>query len=188
MIKTSFSKKTIALALRQKIIRIMLILSLLLIVICAVLLAITFTYNNRIRANDAQISDVQTQLKNLQTEANATESAATQETLQERALAPYDQIVPFINFLESLFAIIDKDSKITIKDEENQIRINRYADYNVVLSPGDKLDLFLKALDGLYKSKYLTKIINFEISYSPTDDGKNTKISEIDLTIRLYFE
>lgn len=184
----TLNRKTIGMILQQKTVRVTTALSLILILSCIALFGVTYSFNNKTAENTRQIQDVQAQLKSLQSAASEPVAEATDETISGRVLAPYDQIVPFISFLESLFAIIDKESKITIKNEENQIMINRYADYEVKLKPGEKMDLFLKALDGLYKSKYLTKVTNFEIDYSPTEDGKESKIEDIILVIRLYFE
>lgn len=178
--------------LQQKTLRVTILLIVILIVSCVALFATGYSFENKITENNKQIQDIQTQLKALQMAASEpvaeTEAEVTNEKIMGRALAPYDQIVPFISFLESLFGIIDKESKITIRDDENQIMINRYADYEVKLKPGEKMDLFLKALDGLYKSKYLTKITNFEINYSPAEDGKDSKVESINLVVRLYFE
>lgn len=185
---TVLNKKTIGLILNQKTVRVTILLSVILIMACVALFAVSYSFNNKIADNNKQILEIQTQLKTLQMAASEPEAEVTNDRTIDQALAPYDEIVPFISFLESLFAIIDKESKITIKNEENQIMINRYADYEVKLNPGEKKDLFLKALDGLYKSKYLTKITNFKIDYLPTEDGKSSNIDNIDLVVRLYFE
>ena len=182
------NKKMLGLILKQKTVRVTILLIFILVISCIALFTTSYSFENKIAENNKQIQEIQTQLKALQMAASEPEAEVGNEIIMDQALAPYDQIVPFISFLESLFAVIDKESKITIKNDENQIMINRYADYEVKLSPGDKMDLFLKALDGLYKSKYLTKITNFEINYSPTEDEKSSKIEDINLVVRLYFE
>jgi hypothetical protein len=67
-------------------------------------------------------------------------------------------------------------------------RFTSIADYEVKLKPGEKMNLLLKALDELYKSKYITKVTQFDISYVPMEEGKENEIDEISIKIRLYFE
>jgi hypothetical protein len=166
----------------------MILLSLSLAIICIALFSVSYSFDKKTNGNKTQILSIQSQIKQLQMIAGEPQSEAVDKEIAGRVLAPYDEIVPFISFLESLFAIIDKESKITIKDEEKQIMINRYADYGVELRPGEKFDLFLKALDGLYTSKYLTKIMSFNINYLPAKDNSSNKVENISLVIRLYFE
>lgn len=188
MVQVSLNKRIIGLVLRQKTVRVALLLSGILLVVCIGLFSFSYSFNKKIAENDTQILDIQNQLKNLQMVASQPDPEITEEAIKDRVLAPYDQIVPFISFLESLFAIIDKDSKITIKNEEDEIMINRYADYEVRLQPRDKMDILLKALDGLYESRYLTKITNFDVKYVPTEDEIGMEIGEISMVVRLYFE
>lgn len=173
---------------QKRSIRITLLLNALLLIIIITLVVIGHSYNKKINENENQIQDIKIQLDSLQKAASRVETETSDESIADRALAPYEEIVPFIGFLESLFGIIDKDSKITIRNEEKQIRINRYADYEISLKPGKKIELFLKALDGLYKSHYLTKIINFRINYTPAEAGASNSVDNISLVIRLYFE
>lgn len=173
---------------QQKTFRVTILLSVVFVIISMILLGLNFSYHKKITSNERQIQDAQMQLRELQNIVSTEEAGDMNQRIMGRTFAPYDEIVPFIGLLESLFAIIDMKSNITVRDEEKQIFINRYADYEVRLNPGNKVDLFLKALDELYKSKYITKVTSFNINYSPDEKTSKNIIEDITLTIRLYFE
>ncbi len=177
----------IGLILQQRALIVPLLLSAILFIIIIALVTLNFSYNKKIGTNEKQIQDIQMQLDSME-KIVAEEDDDAYEKIDGRALTPHQEIVPFINLLESLFAIIDKESKILVRDSENQILINRYADYEVTLNPGDKMDLFLKALNELQKSKYITKVTQFLINYVPNKGEGGNVIDVINLTIRLYFE
>ena len=187
MSKFIFSKKMAKLLIQNRTLRSSVILIVLLLIMTIILLAIGMSYSKKIKMNEAQIQDAKAQLIQLQEIVTADEDGNAKK-ISGRNFAPYEEIVPFIGLLESLFAIIDPKSEISVKNEESEIYINRYADYDVQLRPTGKMDLFLKALDELHKSKYLTKIVSFNINYAPKEEGKPNEIQDVDLTIRLYFE
>ena len=187
MNKSFFSKKTPEAIIKDKTLRTTAILITLLLIASAGLTYTNASFSKKIEANQKQIEDSKMQLIELQNIAS-NEEGPIDEKVINRSFAPYSEIVPFISLLESLFAIIDPDSKINVRNNEKGISINRYADYEVVLKPIGKMELFLKALDELHKSKYLTKIVNFNMNYAPKDAGGRNELSDVNLTIRLYFE
>lgn len=182
-----FNKKIIGLILKQKMLRVTLILSAIFIIIVITLVVFSQSYANKIASNQGQMQDIKMQLEELDEIVNE-EEGVDDAKIGEHAFASYEEIVPFISLLESLFAIIDKESEILVRDKEGQILINRYADYEVKLKPGKKIDLFLKALNELHKSKYITKVTKFVINYVPDEEGDKNEMNEVNLTIRLYFE
>jgi hypothetical protein len=181
------NKKTIGMLLKQKTLRVTVLLIVIFALASLILLGVNNSLGKKIANNENQIQDIQIQLQELQ-QMTEEEVEKVDQRVEGRSFAPYDEIVPFISLLEGLFAIIDNESKITIKNEEEQILINRYADYEVNLNPGTKTDLFLKALNELHKSKYLTKVISFDINYAPDEKSSLNAIEDVNLTIRLYFE
>jgi cysteinyl-tRNA synthetase len=187
MNKSFFSKNTAEVILKNKTLRTACILIVLLLIIIITLLFVKSSYASKIAYNQKQIQDSQKQVQALEKIINQNDATVTDET-QGRSFATYDQIVPFISLLESLFSVIDPESKITVKNQEKEIFINRYADYEVSLQPKGKVDLFLKGLDELQNLKYLTKIIDFAINYGPSESNQKNEIQDITLTIRLYFE
>ncbi|MFH0838350.1 MAG: hypothetical protein V1880_03745 [Patescibacteria group bacterium] len=187
MFKIISRKKIISFILQQKTLRVTMLLCIVFAIISLILFAVNSSYHGKITSNEGQIQDAKMQLTELTKSINE-ERAVIDQKIMGRTFAPYDEIVPFISLLESLFSIIDTESGITIKSEEKQILINRFADYEVKLKPGDKFDLFLKALDELYTSKYLTKITGLNINYSPRKEDQGNMIDEVSLNIRLYFE
>jgi len=187
MLKGILNKKMIGLIMQQKTLRVALLLILVFSITLTTLVFFNLSYSNKVSANESQIEDAQSQLTELESIVNA-EEITSDPRIAGRAFAPYDEIVPYIELLESLFGIIDKDSKILVRDKENQILINRYADYEVKLKPGTKMGLLLKALDELHKSKYITKVTQFVVNYTPLDEGKGNMVDEVSIKIRLYFE
>lgn len=187
MNKFLFTKKNVKLLIQNRLLRVSFLLTGILLILALALFLVSAEYSKKIQQNEAQIQDAEMQLIQLQKIANLEEGDLIAKT-EGREFAPYDQIVPFIGLLESLFAIIDSESQITVKNKESEIYINRYADYEVHLKPDGKFQLFLKALDELHKSRYLTKIISFNLNYAPGEGGGPTTIKDAQLIIRLYFE
>jgi preprotein translocase subunit SecG len=183
-----FSKKTTKLIIRDKILRTTAILIILFTGLSITLFIMNMSYKDKIADNQTQIDDARLQLQKLQSVIQTEEESERDERAVGRSFAPYEEIIPFISLLESIFAAIDPGSKVTIRDNEKQIYINRYADYEVTLNPGNKVELFYKALNDLYQAKYLTKIINYNLSYIPGENGSASRIGSASLTIRLYFE
>ncbi|MBU0705814.1 hypothetical protein KJ657_01285 [Patescibacteria group bacterium] len=187
MFKVISTEKILKFILQQRALRVTILLCVVFVIISITLFVVNSSYHGKITSNEEQIQDAQTQLTELR-KTIGNEQEEIDQKIMGRTFAPYDEIVPYISLLESLFAIIDNESDITIKSEEKQILINRFADYEVKLKPGDKFDLFLKALDELYKSKYLIKITSFNINYSPQQEDHGNLIDDASLNIRLYFE
>lgn len=187
MIKGILNRKMIGLIMQQKTLRVSLLLIFIFSVILIALVLLNLSFSNKVSANESQIEDAKNQLTQLENIVN-TEEQTSDPRIAGRLFAPYDEIVPYIELLESLFGIIDKDSKIIVRDKESQIMINRYADYEVTLKPGNKMELLFKALDELHKSKYITKVTQFVINYAPAEEGTANVVDEVSLKIRLYFE
>lgn len=186
MNKSFFSKKTATIILQNRTLRILFSLMCTLVMILIILMIIRNSYGVKIAINQKQIGEAEAQLMELQKVIMGEEDVRDIKA-DTRSFASYDEIVPFISLLESLFAIIDPESKINVKNQEKEIMVNRYADYDVLLNP-EKADLFLKALDELHKSKYLTKIVSFNMNYAPGSSDNKNELQDVNFTIRLYFK
>lgn len=165
----------------------MILLTMLFMVIGGTLFLMLFAFQSRLASVENQILDTQKQISNLQGTISNDDEPISEEITQRR-FAPYEDIVPFIGLLENLFGLIDSKAQITIKDEERQILANRYADYEVKLSIGNKKNVLFKALDELYRSKYLTRVMSFNMRYSTLKDQEGSALEEVTFVIRLYFE
>jgi len=187
MSKFTFNKEISKLLIRNKTLRSSVMLIVLLLILTIVLLSLGISFSTKIEANAGQIQDAESQLFQLQQIVNE-EADAELKKIENRKLAAEDEIVPFISLLENLFAIIDPESEIGLKSKENEIYINRYADYEVQLDDLSKMDLFLKVLDELHESKYLTKIVSFRLNYGVNEESNTNEIRKANLIIRLYFE
>ena len=181
-------RKIIKTVFRNKPIRVMVLLTMLFLAIIVSLTILSLSYKGRTSELQSEIQGIQNELRALQNIVTETEEDDSEVQEVKRGFAPYEEIIPFISLLENLFGLIDQEAIITIKDEENTILANRYADYEVRMDIGSKKNLLLKALDELHKSKYITKVMSFDMKYDTIEDQDSNKLSEVSLMIRLYFE
>jgi len=188
MSNINIGKKSANLIVNNRMLRVTTALTILFLAISITLGTVSRSYADKIASNESQIQTARFEIKKLQEIAMMSDSIYEDNLSMGKRFAPYSEIVPYINLLESLFAIIDPNSKIDIKNEEKQIFINRFADYEVQLEIGTRKDIFFKALDELHKSKYLTRIIDMNMNYTPDENGENNKLNKVDLTVRLFFE
>ena len=173
---------------QKRILRILSALCIAGLIISIILISVSVSYNRKIASNDLIIQKAQDQLSNLQLLVAQSDQKEVKETIGNKEFATYEEVVPFIGLLESLFSIIDKDASITVKTPEEQIFMDHYADYEVNLKIGSKKDLFLKALDQLHSSRYITRIISFNLNYKPESEGGNNTLTDVLFDLRLYFK
>lgn len=180
-------KRTTGAIMQNKPVRVMMLLTFLFIAINISLIIISVSYRNRSSEMDIEIEKVQAELKNIQKTVTE-EVEPLDEENGKRTFAPYEEIVPFISLLENLFGLIDPEAQITIRNEESQILANRYADYEIKLNARNKEKLLFKALDELYKSKYVTRVVNSNIDYKLSPDTEINDLENASFVVRLYFE
>jgi hypothetical protein len=127
---------------------------------------------------------------NLQKMAKEAEKKALQQSLfEKKSFSSFEEVIPFIAYLEKLFSAVDPEAQITIKSQEGQIFLDHFADYNVDLKmkPEGKEWLF-KAMDQLYGSRFIVKPMSFTMYYNPLQgEGKN-ELDEVLLVLRLYLK
>ncbi|MBU0577991.1 hypothetical protein KJ742_06600 [Patescibacteria group bacterium] len=181
------SKKTGKLILKKRVLRILTLLNVVFLIVSIVFLSLFLSYYKKVKENETKIVQTQQTLADLQYLVEIDfNGQIDSDILDEKSFAQYDEVIPFITLLESLFSVIDPQADITIKSQEKQIFIDHYADYRIVLDMNEKKDLFLKALDELYNSSFITKITSFTMNYRQDDDGLTHKLNEVDFVIRLY--
>jgi len=138
---------------------------------------------SQIQANDLSYS-------NLQKMAKEEEKKVFQQSLfEKKSFSSFEEVIPFIAYLEKLFSAIDPEAQITIKSQEGQIFLDHFADYNVDLKmkPAGKEWLF-KAMDQLYNSRFIVKPMSFTMYYNPLEGEAKNELQEIILVIRLYLK
>lgn len=138
---------------------------------------------SKIQANDLSFA-------NLQKMAKEEEKKAFQQSLfEKKSFSSFEEVVPFIAYLEKLFSAIDPEAQITIKSQEGQIFLDHFADYSVDLKmkPASR-DWLFKALDQLYNSRFIVKPMSFTMYYNPSEGGGKNELQEILLVIRLYLK
>jgi hypothetical protein len=147
-----------------------------------------FSYQQKAEANQVKIQETEQRLANLQYLATLPEeeNGADSNLFAQKSFVGYDEVIPFIAMLESLFSLIDPKAEITIKSREEEIFIDHFADYAIDLKMNNKKDLFFKALDELYNSRFITKITSFTMQYKVPDGNSKNEFNEIELVVRLY--
>jgi hypothetical protein len=173
---------------RNKFLRVINILSIVMILGFITLAIINFSFKEKAAANINQIETNRQVARSLEAVLqNAGTVKAEESILTKKTFAEYDEVIPFVAMLEDLFSIIDPESEINIKGKEDEIYLNHYADYKVNLKvENGKKSLFFKALDELYNSKFITEVISFSVNYLPENEGDISQLNMADITIRLY--
>ena len=141
------------------------------------------TIRSQIQANDLTFAS-------LQKIAQEEERKALQRGLfEKKSFSNFEEVIPFIAYLEKLFSAIDPEAQITIKSQEGQIFVDHFADYSVdlKLKPTGKEWLY-KALDQLYGSRFIVKPMSFTMYYNPMEDVGKNELQEIILVMRLYLK
>lgn len=174
--------------LKRKSLRVLGFLSVIFILLTIASVVADNSYKNKNVANKNEIQQTKDTLVNLQLLAAAEEEGLIDDKLSQiKLFAEYEEVIPFITYLESLFTMIDPEAELTIKSQEKQIFIDHFADYKIILKIGAKKDLFFMALDELYNSRYITKLINFTMNYKRDEDYTN-QFTNAEITIRLYLK
>lgn len=174
---------------KNKMLRTLSLLSIVFLVITVALIVIAFSYGEKTQANQSEIEKNLATFENLQSLIQQESgTSAKNALLQKKSFAEYEEVIPFITFLENLFAVIDPKVEITIKSHENQIFMDHFADYQIRLKAGQNKELFFKALEELYESRFITHMLNFEMDYKPTEDGKFNQLSQIEFVVRLFLK
>jgi hypothetical protein len=108
---------------------------------------------------------------------------------EKKSFASYDEVIPFIAYLEKLLSVVDPNVLVSIKNQEGEIFLNHYADYNVdlKLQPGGAENLF-SALDLLYDSRFIVKPLDFSMSYNPLEGQATNVLGEVTLDFRLFLK
>lgn len=177
--------KILPLVKKNKMLRTLSLLSVAFLVITGVLIVIAFSYEEKTQANQSEIEKNLTTLENLQT---LIQEDPESDSSPKKSFAEYEEVIPFITFLENLFAVIDPKVEITIKSHESQIYIDHFADYQIRLKIGENKKIFFKALEELHESSFITHVLNFELDYKPEENEKLNQLSQVEFVIRLFLK
>ncbi len=161
----------------------------LLVLMIVATIFVQFSYREKFQVDQIEIQKNKEFLENLQVIARSEDKADPEDSIfLKKSFATYEEVVPFIAFLESLFSAVDPDAEIIIKSRENQIFINHFADYTIHLEINENKNLLLKAFEELEDSRFITATTNFNIDYKPTGDENLNKLTDVELTVRLFLK
>ncbi len=104
-----------------------------------------------------------------------------------KSFAEYDEVIPFVAYVEGLLSEADPAAEVSIKSNEDQIFIDHFADYLVNLKIKNK-EAFFAAMDELHTSKFVVKLLNFSMNYKPREERGNNEFSEAEFSLRLYLK
>ncbi len=188
--KINYKKITEAIR-KNRWLRVLSVLSVLFLLLSIVFTSFFFIYRNRVKMTFAEIERSKASYASLETLLKAEEEHLKDTRgnySDKKVFAQYEEVIPFISLLESLFSTIDPKAEITIKSQEEQISVDHFADYNVSLKIGQNKDLFFKALDELYNTRYITKWMSFSINYKTAEDGALNNLADAEFVVRLFLK
>lgn len=147
------------------------------------------SYNKEIAANQAEVEKNITTLTTFQQLVSGdTTVHSASDLFEKKSFANFDEVIPFIAFLENLFSEIDPKAEITVRSKENQIFMDHYADYQISLELGEEKGSLYKALDELEDSRFITNILKFNLDYRPTGDDQLNQLKQMQFGIRLFLK
>lgn len=122
---------------------------------------------------------------------------ASEETIREvekglfemKSFANFEEVIPFIAYLEKLLMPVDPEAQITIKSPEGQIFMDHFADYAIHLKAKPQAKkFFFRAMEEIYKSRFIVKPMSFTLYYSPLEEGEKNELQEALMVLRLYLK
>jgi len=159
------------------------------VILTIVSISFNLSYRSKYQSNQDEILKNEQAYQNLQAVAQAdVQALAEDDVFLKKSFADYEEVVPFIAFLESLFGVIDPKAEIIIKSKEEQIFLDHFADYTVQMEIRDTEDLLYKAFDELEDSRFITNLMNFEMNYKPVGDEGLNSLDNVEFTIRLFLK
>ncbi len=164
------------------------LLSIVFVALAVVFLFVNTSLASKIKANENLIAQNNQSVTGLQQLVfNSAGSNIDINLFKDKAFAGYEEVVPFIPYLEKLLLNVDSQAEVAIKSQEDQIFLDHYADYKLSMKVGDKNKLF-EAMDELHNSRFVTKIMNLTMHYKPNAEDDINGFADIELTIRLYLK
>lgn len=179
-------KKLWPLIKQKKVLRTLSLMNSLFLVLIIVFLIVSASFSKAIGKNHETISQNESLLISLQQLVlNSNQDSMNATMYENKSFAEYDEVVPFVLFMESTFSSVDPQAEIAIKSSEDQIFIDHFADYGARVKIAEK-DAFFEALNSLHNSKYVVKILNFSMLYKQLEAKGQNQFTEVEFVVRLY--
>ncbi|MCK5603698.1 hypothetical protein KAR91_17560 [Candidatus Pacearchaeota archaeon] len=169
----------------SKMLRSLTLLILLLIIAIGMLGTTFFSYEGKAELNREEITTNEALLKSLEVIA-LKEIVIEDESLSRKEFAEYEEVVPFISYVEGVFSEVDPKAEVAVRSKQEQIFIDHFADYTIQLKIDQNIDDLKAALEELTESRYITNILKLSMDYKPTGDENLNYLNQVEFTIRLF--
>ena len=193
MVKKWTPKKIFGVIRRSLFLRIFSIMNIVLIILITAAMINASRFKGMIQQNEKIIEQNKKTLEQMERTIaiqNAQSGDTGYDLFSKKSFAGYDEVIPFIALLEKMFSAIDPEAIINLASSEDQMPINRYADYSIRLKIGEKKELFYKTLDEIENSRFITKINDVKIQWEEKkeegEEKRVNKLSTANFTIRLF--
>lgn len=151
-----------------------------------------FSYNDQIEVLKEEIKKDEEALVGLRRIVETSDQEIVGSDLSDvanKAFADFEEVVPFIGFLENLFISIDPEVQVIIRGQQNQIFIDHYADYRISLSiPSGGTQALYDALAEVEKSTFITKLMSLDLKYDVIDQGQRSELGNVEMLVRLFLK
>lgn len=188
--KNPVTAKTWPIVKKSKILRTLGVLSGLFLLASVIIALVSFSYRGKTEVNLEEARTNQQTLMDLNRLAKEDfKPSANGDLFLKKSFADYDEVVPFIAFLENLFHSIDNKGIVTVKSRDEQIFLDHYADYriNLKIREGKESD-FYKAMEQLNQSRFIVQFLSFEINYKADEFVSDKRVKDAELILRLFLE
>jgi len=184
------AKKIWPIVRKSRVLRTLVLLAVAFIVIALTLLYIGKSYGREAQGRKAEIQSDELMLQKLKAMAKAGQEYAVQkEYFDKKSFAGFEEVIPFIAYLEKLLSPIDPEAQITIKSPEGQIYMDHFADYSIQFKiKPEARGILYRALDQIYLSRFIVKPLSFTLYYNPNEQTERNDLDEVLMILRLYLK
>lgn len=171
----------------KKILRTLSLLSAIFLISNLTLVGLNMSYGDKIEINQSEVErNLQTLNQFQQLVEQKEEVHFASNLFQKKSFANYDEVVPFIAFIENLFSAIDPKAEVTIRSQESQIFMDHYADYEIGVKVDGNVEALYKVLDVINDSRFITNLLRFSLDYKPVGEQQLNQMKIAQFSIRLF--
>lgn len=172
---------------QSRLFRILSVLNIAFIIFILIFIFVAIFYSQKAADNRSEVEKNQQALLNLQRIAINQQRENSLNYLEEKSFAEFNEVIPFIAFLEDLFDEVDSEAMVSITTQENQIFSQRFADYSI-RADIENIDTLTNTLSELQESRFITKLIDLKFEYEQSAFEPINQPKQIELALRLFLK